>query len=577
MNKAKKIITFFVTIVYIVISIIPISATETADSKSIKRACGLIPLSEEEIQYYNNINMEKHNNQRYTVPSSVDLSQSNYFPPIGNQGEIGSCASWASVYYQFGYQVAAMNNWDAAHDQTKRFSPKFVFNIAKSIKGYDSLTNEPYFGSTLYHNYSVLQSQGAVRYSEFTPSTTYSLDEIESWCTNTTYLTNALQNRVSSFGYEMCCGYMDTTPITSPDSQCLNTMKHLLSTGHVLVIDTSFGDGVSSSNTTFPCDLNSNWQFNYASNGEVVCIQSIIPSGKSTLPDHAMAVVGYDDSIWFDYNNNGIRDSFELGAFKLANSWGTSYGNNGYIWVMYDSLNRVSNYLPNNNRRRSTFEAYGYHYMEVSSYELELIAKVSLSHNSRGDINLDLGISSLFDDSPVDSFDTLFEYKGGDYPICGINQSPTALIPFDYGTLISGDRVRKKYYIKFNDSPYSNSTTSVNSVQLIDKTNHVVYNDLNYSSIGNNQTELRDYRIGMLGDVDNDGSVTSLDYVLLSRFFANLTTLSNDDKIAADVNNDGDLDMVDSTIIQRYLVGIYDELPGGYLVNLDKEVVPDRR
>lgn len=112
--------------------------------------------------------------------------------------------------------------------------------------------------------------------------------------------------------------------------------------------------------------------------------------------------------------------------------------------------------------------------------------------------------------------------------------------------------------------------------QIIYPTNHVVYNDLNYSSIGNNQTELRDYRIGMLGDIDNDGSVSSLDNVLLSRFFAYLSTLSDDDKIAADVNNNGELDVVDSTIIQRYLAGIYDELPGGYLVNLDKEV-PVRR
>lgn len=42
-----------------------------------------------------------------SLPSSVDLSDSAYFPPIGNQRNIGNCTSWAAVYYQFGYQVAS--------------------------------------------------------------------------------------------------------------------------------------------------------------------------------------------------------------------------------------------------------------------------------------------------------------------------------------------------------------------------------------------------------------------------------------------------------------------------------------
>lgn len=34
------------------------------------------------------------------LPDSVDLSESKYFPPIGNQGGLGSCATFSTAYYQ---------------------------------------------------------------------------------------------------------------------------------------------------------------------------------------------------------------------------------------------------------------------------------------------------------------------------------------------------------------------------------------------------------------------------------------------------------------------------------------------
>lgn len=46
-----------------------------------------------------------------TLPSSVDLSASDCFPCVRDQGELNSCVGWATTYYQFGYQVAAMNGW----------------------------------------------------------------------------------------------------------------------------------------------------------------------------------------------------------------------------------------------------------------------------------------------------------------------------------------------------------------------------------------------------------------------------------------------------------------------------------
>ena len=38
-----------------------------------------------------------------SMPSSFDISTHSAFPPIGNQGNIKSCASWATTYYTYTY------------------------------------------------------------------------------------------------------------------------------------------------------------------------------------------------------------------------------------------------------------------------------------------------------------------------------------------------------------------------------------------------------------------------------------------------------------------------------------------
>ena len=45
---------------------------------------------------------------------------------------------------------------------------------------------------------------------------------------------------------------------------------------------------------------------------------------------HAMVVVGYDDTKYG-------------GAFEIMNSWGSSWGNSGFIWVPYDDFKRQTN------------------------------------------------------------------------------------------------------------------------------------------------------------------------------------------------------------------------------------------
>jgi len=60
----------------------------------------------------------------------VDHSQSQYFPPIGNQGAEGSCVAWAIGYYVKSFYEASDQGWDlSTGDKSKIMSPEFVYHL----------------------------------------------------------------------------------------------------------------------------------------------------------------------------------------------------------------------------------------------------------------------------------------------------------------------------------------------------------------------------------------------------------------------------------------------------------------
>jgi hypothetical protein len=63
-----------------------------------------------------------------SLPSRVDLSESPCFPPIGNQGGIGSCTAWATTYYQYSFAVNKLNNVQNTSDRVL-YSPAWTYNL----------------------------------------------------------------------------------------------------------------------------------------------------------------------------------------------------------------------------------------------------------------------------------------------------------------------------------------------------------------------------------------------------------------------------------------------------------------
>ena len=66
----------------------------------------------------------------FVLPDSVDNSTSPYFPAIGNQGSMGSCTSWAHVYYSFTYAINKSRGIKTTPENT--YSPQWSYNLTSN-------------------------------------------------------------------------------------------------------------------------------------------------------------------------------------------------------------------------------------------------------------------------------------------------------------------------------------------------------------------------------------------------------------------------------------------------------------
>lgn len=478
-----------------------------------------VPTSQEAIQahlidmdaVYSNNGISK---AAVNLPNMVDLSTSKYFPPIGDQGSAGSCASFSMIYYQFTYEANKINGISSNTNATI-YSPQWPYYLANGFPDnlYDHLTDR---GALHLSDDPYVAGTGG----SYTPPS------------NESKLFAAMKTRLTKWNSYKLDG--SGTPITSNKDSDLQAIKTLLNSGKVLRAETH--NSFYNKNTSYG----------------IVYYRSNI----STI-GHSFVIVGYNDNVTCDVNGDGIIEAGEKGAFKIANSYGTTRGNLGYNWILYDALNKVSSISGNWEKgitveRCPAFSFYSddnvFFDMQVSNKPLNLVAKISLENTQQQDVDIRLGKAAV-------NSTTYSMYQTSQYEGVGKSMKQNMVMFFDYDPLGVGfpNDLSKKWRVSFAE--YNSNYVKVKNVALVDSRNEVVKN-MTSSQSG---TTLRyDATTNLaLGDVNYNGAVNSADLTKLQNAIANNTTgsFSTLRKYLADVNGDGVINSKDSTRLMKMISG----------------------
>lgn len=363
------------------------------------------------------------------VPAAVDNSQLAAFPPIGSQS-VNNCVGWAMGYYQQTHNLALTLGYAAnSTDQSTKCSPKFIYNM---ING--GADNGAYFSDA----FTMLQKHGCINKANLPENADYT-----SWDTNPDHWQAGIPGRMNPVQY-----------IYNVDTQTgLDQMKQILTNGYVL---------------TFGTYINS-WVYSTIKSGGGAG-QKVLTYMNGTNGGHAMTIVGYDDSSWVDLNSNNVVDAGELGAFKVANSWGTGWGNAGYIWIAYDALKSVSAVSggPSSGRVAAFQGKVAYHMVPRASagapYAPRYLAKFSVSSAVRSQLSVKFGSSDASSSSPTSTYNPFaLMNKGGSYAVSGT-------FVFDVSDLPVSSTLQNKLYLTLGDTT-SGSPATLTSFILMDQVN----------------------------------------------------------------------------------------------------------
>jgi|GEM_PF-6005791 len=213
------------------------------------------------------------------LPEAVDLT--SLMPPVGDQGRLGSCVGWATAYAMRTGLAQRNWNWGTTYP-AHQASPAFLYGKLLNEMGLSCGC-----GTDLQLAHDILVKTGcsSVAYSPYTDA-------------NCSYNLN---------GEDAYIFKIDSYMAIDPRDR--NAMQTELSNNNIIVFGARLYD-----------------DFVYYKGGVYT------GSGNYLIEDgqyvgHAMAVVGYDNS---------------KNAYHIINSWGTGWGENGYMWINYKSFEELA-------------------------------------------------------------------------------------------------------------------------------------------------------------------------------------------------------------------------------------------
>lgn len=222
------------------------------------------------------------------IPSAYDLSKQPYFPAVGNQGGQGSCAAWAATYYTYGYLEAKDNGWVDAKNGVPAhlMSPAWTYN--KVNGGSDR-------GSWMTDNFAITTDWGTATLATLS----YRDSDPLAWGKQAAWREAPLHKGLS------------VVELDYNGDATIDQLKSLITAEQPITftLNASGFDGIDSDH--------------------------ILNASGYNVPrmNHAQTIVGY---------NNSISGGSDVGAFRVVNSWGTGFEDNGYYWITYKAFKRIA-------------------------------------------------------------------------------------------------------------------------------------------------------------------------------------------------------------------------------------------
>lgn len=410
------------------------------------------------------------------LPTIVDHSGSTYLQPIFYQVAL-ECGQAAGIAYTFTYEINRLRNLpsDVIGNQ---YPTHFAWNFKNGGSG---------SGVNCLETWDVLRMAGSPNKTDW--GGTNSFGGSRRWFSGYNNYYNAMKNRV----YE-------TYAISVNTPEGLRTLKYWLH-DH---LDGSTEGGIATFYST------------YVGNGSTfITLPAGTPEGGkkvitqfSSYVNHCQTIVGYNDSIRYDYNGDGMytnnvdinndgtidmRD-WEIGGVKFTNSFGTDFGNNGFCYMMYKVLAESLNNGGIWNNQVYVIEVKE-NYNPLATY------KISLSHTARGRLKVMAGIAANTSAvAPEKSMEfSVFNYQGGDYYMLGDTTPAAENIEFglDITPLLNyiEPGTPTKFFLQVIENDASNAFSGqIQSFSVVDYTSgnavETASTESNVSIVNNNITTM---------------------------------------------------------------------------------------
>jgi hypothetical protein len=331
------------------------------------------------------------------LPAVHDNGDSPYLRPVFYQ--VGyTCGQAASIGYNFTYEMNRVRDLPA-DTSVNQYPPQFAFNFF--CKGLEE------YGISYNHTFELLKTAGTPSVYDYGGMG----DNVHTWITGYDTYYNGMFNRLDG-----------VSSIYVGNEEGLLTLKYWL-LDHL--------DG------TTPGGL-----ANFYASGAY--FTSVLPSGTPMAGSHvvtkwdnylghAMTIIGWNDSIRWDYNNDGqytndidingdsvidMKD-WEIGGVRFINSHGNAWADSGFCYLMYHVLALEE-------EEGGIWDKTVQVIKVRENYEPQLTYKIKMSATSRDRVRVLAGVSSDTGDVwPACTMDfDIFNFQGGPHFMQGFDSCP---------------------------------------------------------------------------------------------------------------------------------------------------------